>query len=137
VLRARYFGAAATAYLALARADSAGAERLFQGIPDTLCVVGGCFFEKLALARLLAAQGKDRRAAETLDRWGMVREYTTLSAVFAALERGRVAERMGELERARERYGFVVDAWRNADPELQPYVTEARAGLARLVAHRN
>jgi hypothetical protein len=60
------------AYLALARNDSAGAERLFQAIPDTLCLVGSCFFEKLTLARLLAARGQDRRALEILEQWGMV-----------------------------------------------------------------
>ena len=38
-LRGRYLHAAATAYLALARGDSAGALRLFQSIPDTLCIV--------------------------------------------------------------------------------------------------
>ena len=31
-----------------------------------------------------------------------------------------------------ESYGFVTDVWRRADPELQPYVTEAREALERL-----
>jgi tetratricopeptide (TPR) repeat protein len=44
-LRGRYLHAAATAYLALARADSIRALRLFQSIPDTLCIVGECFYE--------------------------------------------------------------------------------------------
>ena len=50
------------------------------------------------------------------------------------LERGRVAERLGERARAVEAYRYVSAIWRNADRELQPYVTEARAGLARLTA---
>jgi hypothetical protein len=29
-------------------------------------------------------------------------------------------------------YHYVVDVWRQADPALQTYVSEARAGLARL-----
>jgi hypothetical protein len=33
-------------------------------------------------------------------------------------------------------YQFVIDAWRHADPELEPYVREARAGLGRLAAER-
>jgi hypothetical protein len=85
-LRARYFGAAAAAYLALARGDSTRAAGLFQAIPDTLCIVGNCFFEKLTLARLLAARGDDRGAAELLDRWGTIGGATP-TAVLAALER--------------------------------------------------
>ena len=50
----------------------------------------------------------------------------------ATLERGRVAERLGEREKAIESYRFVTEAWRRADPELQPYVGEAREALARL-----
>jgi hypothetical protein len=30
----------------------------------------------------------------------------------------------------------VVDVWRHADPELEPYVREARAGLQRLAGER-
>jgi hypothetical protein len=30
-------------------------------------------------------------------------------------------------------YSYVMDAWRNADPLLQPHVEEARQALARLV----
>ncbi len=52
--------------------------------------------------------------------------------VLATLERGRVAERLGEREKAIESYRFVTEAWRRADPELQPYVSEAREALARL-----
>ena len=53
--------------------------------------------------------------------------------VLATLELGRVAERLGEREKAIESYRFVTEAWRRADSELlQPYVSEARAALARL-----
>jgi hypothetical protein len=33
-----------------------------------------------------------------------------------------------------EDYRFTAAAWRHADPELQPYVTEARQALARLTS---
>jgi hypothetical protein len=29
-------------------------------------------------------------------------------------------------------YAFVANAWRTADPELQPYVRESREAIARL-----
>jgi len=45
---------------------------------------------------------------------------------------GRVAERLNDRVTATRSYQCVLDAWRHADPELRPYVDEARAGLARL-----
>jgi hypothetical protein len=55
-------------------------------------------------------------------------------AGFDDLERGRVAERLGDRETAVKAYTYVSVLWRNADPELQPYVAEARAGLQRLTS---
>ena len=130
-LRGRYFGAAAEAYLALLRGDSAGAVRRFRAIPDSLCIVGSCFLEKLTLARVLAAQSQDRPAARLLDRWGRANLPTPIH-VLAALEYGRVAERLGDRAAAAQQYRFVVDAWRTPDPELIPFVEEARRGLARV-----
>ena len=53
-------------------------------------------------------------------------------AVLAALERAHIAERLGDREKALARYGFVLKVWRKADPELRPYVEQARAGWTRL-----
>jgi serine/threonine-protein kinase len=132
-LRARLLGTAATAYLALGRGDSAEALQRLEAIPDTLCladVSANCFHVKLALARLLAARGEYRPAVDLLDRWRWDAEgpFFTL----ATLELGRIAEAMGERGKAIESYQFVVDVWRRADPELQPYVAEAREALGRL-----
>lgn len=54
------------------------------------------------------------------------------SEVIWTLERARVAERLGDREKAARDYQYVADVWRHADPELQPYVTEAREGLTRV-----
>ena len=134
-LRSQYLHAAATAYLALARADSLQALRLFQSIPDTLCIENNCFYEKLIEARLLTSQGQARPAAAVLDRW----VWSGGGPLFGlgVLERGRIAESLGERQKARDSYQFVVDVWRHADPELELYVREARAGLERLAAVRN
>jgi hypothetical protein len=137
-LRARLLGATSTAYAALARGDSAGALGHLEAIPDTLCLVDSgsdCFHLNLTLARLLSARGDDRRAGALLDRWrwGVMSGAAGPWFVLSTLERGRVAERLGERERAIESYRFVTEAWRRADPELQPYVSEAREALARLV----
>jgi len=131
-LRGRYLHAAATAYLELARGDSAGALRLFQSIPDTLCIVNICYYEKLIEARLLASQGRARQAGEVLDLWVWRAEGPLY--VLGMLDRARIAESLGERQKAINSYQFVVDVWRHADPELEPYVREARAGLVRLAA---
>jgi serine/threonine-protein kinase len=129
-LQGRYLHAAATAYLALARADSVRALGLFQAIPDTLCIVNDCFYEKLIEARLLTAQGQARAAGALLDRWVWGGEGPLF--VLGVLEQGRIAEGLRERQKAKDSYQFVVDAWRHADPQLEPFVVEARNALARL-----
>jgi eukaryotic-like serine/threonine-protein kinase len=134
-LRARLLGATSTAYAALARGDSSGALAHLEAIPDTLCLGGSidCFHLNLTLARLLSARGDDRRAGTLLERWRWsAGPNASPWFVLATLERGRVAERLGEREKANESYRFVTEVWRRADPELQPYVTEAREALGRL-----
>jgi hypothetical protein len=138
ILQARLLGATASAYAALARGDSAGALAHLDAIPDTLCFVdfaSECFHLNLTRARLLAARGEDRRAGALLERWRWSAGSVSGPSpwfVLATLERGRVAERLGEREKAIESYRFVTEAWRRSDPELQPYVTESREALARL-----
>jgi hypothetical protein len=103
---------------------------LFQSIPDTLCIVNDCFYEKLVEARLLTSQGQARQAGAVLDRWVWSGEGPLF--VLGVLEQGRIAEGLGERDKAMRSYQFVVDAWRRADPELQPFVVEARNALTRL-----
>jgi len=129
-VQTRYLHAAATAYLALARADSVRALRLFQSIPDTLCIVNDCFYEKLIEARLLTSQGQARQAGAVLDRWVWSGEGPLF--VLGVLEQGRIAEGLGERDKAIDSFQFVVDVWRRADPQLQPFVVGARNALARL-----
>jgi hypothetical protein len=129
-LQGRYLHAAATAYLALARGDSVRGLRLFQSIPDTLCIVNDCFYEKLIEARLLTAQRQTGQAEAILDRWVWSGEGPLF--VLGVLERARVAEALGERDKAMQSYQYVADVWRRADPELQPFVIEARNALARL-----
>jgi serine/threonine protein kinase len=138
-LRARYLHAAATAYLALARGDSAEALGLFQAIPDTLCIASDCYYEKLTEARLLNALGQARQAGAVLDRWvwtGGSHFLGTLGwgpfFVLGVLERGRIAEGLGERQKAIDSYQFVLDVWRRADPQLQRFVVEARNALTRV-----
>jgi eukaryotic-like serine/threonine-protein kinase len=128
----RALGDAARAYLVLAKGDSADGLRAFAALPDSLCLLTDCFFDKLTQMRLAAALGQDRSAAEIFDRWIFGRHLSPVG-VLGTLERGRIAERLGQRDKAIQSYRFVADAWRNADPELQPYVAEAREGLKRVI----
>jgi eukaryotic-like serine/threonine-protein kinase len=126
----RYAAESAPAYLALVRHDTAGALRVLESLPDSLCAL--CFQQRVTLVQLLSARQEDGKAAKLLDRWLI--DLDLPSSVFWALERGRVAERMGDREKAARSYQYVASVWRHADPELQPYVTEAREGLARMTS---
>ena len=134
-LRARLLGEMSAGFLDLARGDSIAAIRKLSAIPDTLCLAdnfaANCFHLNLTVARLLAARGEDRQAGALLERWRWS-GGSTPSFVLATLELGRIAERLGDKQKAAECYGFVMATWRRPDPELLRYVAEAREGLARL-----
>jgi hypothetical protein len=87
------------------------------------------FFTGMALAADLTAV-EDRKALRLLD--GELVELLVPSEVLWTLERARVAERLGERETAARDYQYVVNVWRRADAQLQPYVAEAREGLRRV-----
>ncbi|MGZ8397742.1 MAG: protein kinase domain-containing protein [Gemmatimonadales bacterium] len=59
-------------------------------------------------------------------RWGMVGRVRLL--------RGAAYERLGRLAEARVQYRQVMTQWKRADPELQPFLDQARRGLARVGA---
>ena len=120
------------AFLALARRDSVQALRRMLALTDT---VYDDYLLRFTRANLLAAAGRYAEAAEVLERPSVI-GLPIGSDALRMLQRGRVAERLGRREVALESYTWVANVWRTADPELQPYVTEARAGLARLTAER-
>ncbi|HXO86079.1 MAG TPA: hypothetical protein VN803_11210, partial [Gemmatimonadales bacterium] len=127
-----YVLVAQRAYLALARGDSAEALRLFDTAPDT-AAFGGNQIDNLVHAQLLAARGRPTEAAALLEQPPVgFNPGVSVIEILRALERGRVNERLGNRARALEGYGRVVQAWRNADSTLQPFVEEAQLGLARL-----
>ena len=126
----RYAGEATQAYLALARRDSAEALRRFLALPDTLCP--GCYVEPMQRAHLLAVKGRDQEAAAQLER--QLPTQWDPRIVLWTLEGGRVNERLGNRDKAVASYRFVTDVWVHADPELQPFVEEAKAALVRLGA---
>jgi hypothetical protein len=125
-----YWLAAGEAYLTLARRDTAGALTRLASLPDS---TGPVWFERLTLARLLAARGREREALAVLDREFPFSDPAVSQGVWA-FERARLAEQLGQSEKARYWYGYIVALWRLADAEVQPSVNEAREALGRLTA---
>jgi hypothetical protein len=89
--------------------------------------------ERMTAGQILAARGRFADALELFE-GAFWPGWTGPMRVLGKLETARAAERLGQQRRASEAYQYVVDVWRHADPELEPYVREARAGLKRLVA---
>jgi eukaryotic-like serine/threonine-protein kinase len=130
----RYGASAARAYLAVARGDTAEAIRRLAAMRLTGRRIfprcGYCWLEGLTYARLLEATGRHEAAFALLDP-GFPQRHAYPIRPLWTLERARVADRLGEREKAIESYRFITEVWRNADPELQPYVAEAHAALRR------
>jgi eukaryotic-like serine/threonine-protein kinase len=134
--QARYASLSAAAHLRLAVRDTARALTLFTALPRDLCPA--CFLDRLTLAQLLMDRRQDQDAMRILrvdhPTWTLTPSPT---AVLWTLLRGRAAERLNQKELAVQSYAWVAGMWRKPDPELAPYVSEAREGLARLTAERN
>jgi hypothetical protein len=122
----------ARAFLSLARRDSSAALAQFLALPDSLYDDG---FLRLTRANLLVAAGRDAEAAKQLEHPFAI-GFSLGIDVLRMMQRGRVAERLGRRDVAVESYQWVADVWHHADPELQPYVAEARGALERLTAER-
>jgi serine/threonine-protein kinase len=127
--RTQYDTMAARAHLLLARGDTAEALARFRALPDSVC--DGCYLDRLVRARLLARSGAEREAAAALAE--PLEPFLTPMEVVFALERGRVAERLGARRQAAWAFRFVADAWLRADPELAAWVAEAREAYDRVL----
>jgi tetratricopeptide (TPR) repeat protein len=91
------------------------------------------------LARAYDAAGKADSAAMMFERYLSTPYWFKASydmdpmRVPAIRERlGQLYESLGNSEKAAENYRDFIDLWKNADPELQPRVADARKRLARL-----
>jgi serine/threonine-protein kinase len=124
-----FLARAARGHLALARRDTNEALRQILALPDTACWPVFCAYPWLTAARLLTSKGRYQEAAQLID-IHMPGQYAPIVVAWV-FERARAAEGLGDRERARRAYAYVADVWRGADPELQPVVAQARAGLAR------
>jgi tetratricopeptide (TPR) repeat protein len=139
-IRLSQMATAARAHLALARGDTARALRAFDSLATTRTPCAWwCQNGQLLYARLLAGRGRLDKAARILNEppslEGNVLDASPAplpSDILWYLERGRVAERLGDRARATDAYRYVTEAWRRPDTELERYAAEARTGLDRL-----
>lgn len=128
----------ARAALALARGDTSGALRGFVFLgrdqsewwssADSLCPSGARPRREIQFRLLVAAE----RYADAL--W--VFDHMHYRRVPQLFERARLAERQGDRLTALKYYQIVAQAWARADPELQPVVDDARAGIRRIVGQQ-
>jgi serine/threonine-protein kinase len=122
--------AEAAAHLVLLRGDSAEALELlteWRACPNA----AWCAPADFTTAELLVATNRLFRA-DALSGWAAGGSYDgALTMVQQALLRGRINEQ-DRPDVAAWSYQVVLDFWADGDPEVQPWVEEARAGLQRL-----
>ncbi len=119
---AAYNTSAARAFLVLARGDSAGAQKAFGELPDTICL--RCDFDRLESARL-AIRGSRFEAADRLLRQRLYSAITPMEVVMA-FERAQLAIRQKRADIVQLAATFVVNAWQSGDPEVQGVVAAAK-----------
>jgi tetratricopeptide (TPR) repeat protein len=107
----------------------------FDGFPADECAPCLSF----DLARAYDAASKPDSAALMFERylstpaWFKAREDKDPVRLPAIRERlGQLYEGMGNTAKAAENYRAFIELWKNADPELQPRVVDAKRRLARL-----
>ena len=121
--------AAIPAYLALASGDTTAALRTFLSIPMPACNNVPCAAS--TVAALLMQRGRSADAARVLDRW-LPSATTRTDVPLDWLVRARIAEQLGDGEKAAMYYRRVATVWRGGDAELQSSVNEATAGIGRV-----
>jgi tetratricopeptide (TPR) repeat protein len=134
--------ATAEGWVALSRGRAAQAVEAFRRAD-----IGPCWYCALpALAMAYDAAGESDSALAVLERYvleryvmdpGRDRVFTDETELRGALWRlAELWEQKGNHEKAIDYYTRFVELWKNADPELQPMVSEVKGRLARLVGER-
>ena len=124
-------------YVALGEQKSQDAIAAFRQAVERSSLCNACGYWELGLAYEQAGQpdsalaAYERVAADA----GVVDEvngYLRWSLGPSLRRLGELHEARGDRARARDSYGRFVDLWKEADPELQPFVAQARTARNRL-----
>jgi tetratricopeptide (TPR) repeat protein len=125
---------AAAGQIAYAKGRYAEAATAFRQVQeDNLCKTCGMF--DLAQTYMKLSQPDSARVAferyQTLG--GTFRMFTDANYLAASYQRlGELYEAKGDRAKARENYEKLIALWKDADPELQPIVKDAKERVARL-----
>jgi tetratricopeptide (TPR) repeat protein len=87
---------------------------------------GANYMLRLWLGKLMLEMGRPRDAERYI--------ASFYPDPLASYQLGKIYEDLGEFAKARESYELFVLGWKDADPELQPRVQEARAAIQRLTS---
>ncbi|MFN2564355.1 MAG: protein kinase [Gemmatimonadaceae bacterium] len=122
-------------HIALAERRYADAVREYRAADEGRCIV--CALPNIARAHDLAGEADSAiavftRYVETPDAYRVAIDATFLAGTYKRL--GELWEAKGDRAKAAAYYAKFVEVWKDADPDLQPKVTEVRRRLARLRA---
>lgn len=89
-------------------------------------------YERYTRAELLHQLGRDDEALRWFGTFGENSPYDLVYLAPALYRQGQMYEARGQNAQAARRYSRFLRLWSDADPELQPLVSDARTRLARL-----
>jgi len=127
---------AVAGYIAMSDGHWADAVPAFQAARvENQCAL--CYLFEIAQSYDKLGQSDSARAylERFISTGGIYRVY--IDALYRALtfqRLGELAEARGDKKAAVEYYEKLIDLWKNADPELQPIVKDARARVTRLTS---
>jgi tRNA A-37 threonylcarbamoyl transferase component Bud32/tetratricopeptide (TPR) repeat protein len=128
----------ADAQLALARGDTARArmrvDRHYRQPAPAEFTGDQGVIRSYAWGDLLARLGEPRLALEAYSRLDSAEQRVQHPGLLVRswAERGALAQRLGQVPQAIEYYRQFIEAWKDADAELQPMVDQARSAVAAL-----
>jgi DNA-binding SARP family transcriptional activator len=114
---------------ALASLDSTHVDATFGDLSEML---GSHAYARFLRAEVLRELD---RPQEALRWYGTLGELSTHELAYvgpAHLRQAQLYERLGDGERAAHHYSVFLDLWRQADPQFQPLLADARRSLKRL-----
>ncbi len=127
------------AELAMSRGDAEAALRELEGMRHETYYITAFAFPELSQARERFLRGEALarlgRGEEALPWFGSFAEFSPYDMLYSAAghrRRGELLESLGRPVEAAREYARFIELWREADPELQPMVRDARIALARV-----
>jgi tetratricopeptide (TPR) repeat protein len=110
-------------------------ERMFNDVSYQVTIASpmiGLTRERFLLAEALNQAGRKDEAIRWYTSFNQFSAYDLMYLAPSQLARARIYEDMGDRPRAVQLYRRFIEAWKTADPDLQPLVREAATKVAAL-----